>query len=686
MLLLPLLFSFAVPQTGVLDDPSLATSVTFTSRAAGAKAVLDALAKASGKSIAAAGNMQSDILIVDVRAVPLRETMHRLADATGATWVKENGVFYLSRTDADEQRRMNDQRQIELQALNKTIVECKQRLAVARPFDSAAARALTTKYAAETTKAKEGSGVYDYRTIQVLQAQEPSGKLSDAIFSQLDPAQIVATPPFRRTVLSTIPTQTERPLKLDAAEAVATFVREQNIFAEAQAAKGNDATSLPAYSHGGKIDQPIAKIDVCVDRSDDYSSGLRIEIVLVGADGQAVERVDRSLQLYKEPTDFNAFAPKPNEAKLTISDDERAEINLLASAMGQPAKPVPLSAEAKSRLFKPVENEPLATYVSSLFMEAAESRGLNLVADVPDVYIMLGPAACMVGAPSAGSWLRMTQSLPGEIGTAKIDDKWIEIDGGAAWPTSPLTVRCNRQDLTDMLQSGDEHGIPIQALARYAYGTGRPSFDFLSLVMAIMRSPAANVEGPDKWNALRFFGALQLTEGDAAFKDRKCAVSGLPRAAQDILADIVFTQKPQVMWSWHRGQVSRQYVTQGELSDLLPNGLPPNGQVSIWTVKNDVAYAETGHGEALTAATIASDTYRKDHPNPNWPAEGHTTSEKYRFGSSSEHILTVELTPNATLRLEYEDKYMPGGPAVPFDQLPAGFVSEVRNAIKQFGG
>src|SRR4051812_24561604 len=84
--------------------------VTLTQPAAPAVKVLAALSKASGETLQCSTQTAPDILVLQLKDVPLAEAMKRIADADDASWEREGSVWRLVRTDAD--RRAERERHI----------------------------------------------------------------------------------------------------------------------------------------------------------------------------------------------------------------------------------------------------------------------------------------------------------------------------------------------------------------------------------------------------------------------------------------------------------------------------------------------------------------------------------------------------------------------------------------------
>jgi hypothetical protein len=668
----------------VLADPSLAKTVTFTSRAGNAVSVVSALGQAVGAPLAAAQKMNTEVLIIRLDKVPLREAMQRIAVATGGSWTLDHGTFYLGRTAADETRRRLSARAGELAGLNKLISTAKTHIAEAKPYDDATAKRLASDLEAYTSARRDNPNArYQVSEIRDFTNRMPIANLKDAVLAQVDPAVLLDTPPGRRTVFSTDADVTELPLKVDVSDAVASFVKAQHLLAgKMKPADPGDVSRDPMLlQQVSPVTAPILKLDVVIDRT--QPMGPNMEIELTGSGGQILATTQFPIVPDPGAPNLSQFVANAGETKLTVAPDELAEMKQIAVSMEKVGKYPPLSAAAAERMTNPEKYEPLGTYVSSFYLQSAEVLSKNLVSDVPDAYIMLGPAAATMTVPTATNWLKLTNTIGNLIAPTKIDDKWIEIDGGAAAPTSVLTLRANRRLLSDLFADIKTNGTTIGGLGRYAFESNQSAPDYMSIIK--LAGLGVMIDN-DHWQTLRLLGALLAHGGSVSAKPQEIPFRSLDRPTLDLLTEQVFCDQLKSGRAYLMRPGGASDTLGQEVCDELPQGLPQDGSITVQSQTDEVAYADGPRVEAATPEMIAWNTYMATHPDrfPNH-ITGPTTSGKFRMGSQQTVTLQIQLSESDDFVLSYTVVREPDGDAVPFNSLPAKFIERVRKGLAEFG-
>jgi hypothetical protein len=679
-----LALAFGTQAGDVLADPSLAKAVTFTSRAANAVSVVSALGQAAGAPLAAAQKMNTEVLIVRLDKVPLREAMRRIALATGGSWTLDHGTFYLGRTDAEETRRQLSARADEFVALKKLISTAKTHIAEGKPYDDATATRFSTELKAYTSaRRNDPNARYQLSEIRDFTNRMPMGILKDSVLAQVDPAVLLETPPGRRTVFSTDADAMELPLKVDVNDAVQSFVKAQRLLAgKMKSADPNDVSRAPTILQQiNPVTASVLKLDLVIDRT--QQMGPNMEIELIGSGGDILASTQFPIVPDPVMQDLNQFVAKAGETKLTVAPDELAEIEQIAASMGEVAKVQPLSATAADHMFKPEKYDPLATYVSSFYLQTAEVLGKNLVADVPDAYMMLGPVAAKMTVPTATSWLKLTSAIGNMIAPTKIDEKWIEIDGGVSAPTNVLSLRANRRLLGDFYADVKTNGLTIGGLGRYAFESNQTDTDFMSLIK--LGAFGANVEN-EHWQTLRLLGALLAHGGSVSEKGQVIPFRSLDRPTLDLLTEMIFYGQLNEGRRVEMRPGAASATLGQEVCDEMPQGLPLDGNLAVASQTEEAAYPDGPRIEAAPPAAIAWNTFMAAHPDkyPNPGAIGATTSGKFRLGSQQTVSLRIELTANEDFMLSYTIVRKPDGEAVPFNSLPATFKEQVRQRLAEY--
>jgi len=660
--------------------------ISYRAVAAAAKTAISGLAQASGLPLAAGGTIQSDILLLRLDDVPIRDAMVRLGHATAATWIVDHGTYYLSRTDADVAKRRAVETTRLVAALRKELAKQANSLATQKPFDAAAAKALVGRVQAAQTAGFRGSD------LTALAQESPAGRLAARVFVQLDPAALAQAPNRRRTVFSTNPTRMELPLHLNLGDAIEAFVADQGVCANQLATfSEQDRFQLELFQNhllGGELSKlPAAKLNVIVSRLDSYMSGIGLEVQLYDSAGAQMASSKIVVQIDPDmPADKELMAD-PNEQKLSISPDDMTIMQVIGSTLGGKSAKVTVLPEAiRARLLRPDLNEPLASFASSLLLGAADTRHLNVVADLPDAYVILGATPGFTGLPTATSIMKLAMALPASIGPVLVDDKWLEVAGGQAVPDAIMAHRANREALGQLFSTATGGVLTIESLARYAFVADAVPDDFLFLLLGPLLFPGSDMNASDQWRTYKLIGSLMRRQADAALKPGRIELSSLDSDSIAILENMVFFQEPT-------GFITRQ--SRGAMNstgsmepcDLLPDGLPRNGYIDVTMTDTETVFSTGPHPEAVEPNQLAWYEEMQEHPDKyggNPGSRAYTTASKFRMGTLRKLQLHVQLADAMSKDLSAKEQHVGSGSPVTFSDLPKSFRDRYQQAKDSF--
>ena len=687
LLVLPLAFALTQQTADLNADPRLDRHVSYRMVAAPAKTAIAGLAQAVGLPLAAGGTVQSEFLLLRLDDVPIRDVMVRLGHATAATWIVDHGTYYLSRTNADVAKRQTVETTRLVAALKKELAKQANSLTTQKPFDAPAAKALVGKVrAAQTT----GIGRSD---LGELAQQSPAGRLAARVLVQLDPAALAQAPNRRRTVFSTNPTRMELPLHLNLGDAIEAFVADQGVCADQIATfPEQDRFSLELFQNrllGGELSKlPAAKLNVIVSRLDSYMSGIGLEVQLYDSAGAQMASRKIVVQIDPDMPAERELMADPNEQKLSISPDDMTLMQVLGSTLsGKSAKVTVLPNAMRARLLRPDLNEPLASFASSLLLGAADTRHLNVVADLPDAYVILGATPGFTGLPTATSIMKLAMALPASIGPVLVDDKWFEVAGGQAVPGAIMAHRANREALGQLFSTTTDGVLSIEALAHYAFVADAVPDDFLYLLLGPLLFPGPDNNGSNQWRTLRLVGSLMHQQAEAPLRAGRIGLSSLDLGTIAILEDLVFYQEPAgfVTLQSHGSRIS---TGSEEPCDLLPDGLPRDGYIDITVTDTEKVFSTGRRQEAVEPNTLALYQDMEEHPeryggNAAGPA-AYTIASKFRTGTVRELQLHIQPSAGLSKDLSVKEQHIGSGNPVSFSDLPKSFQDRYQQAKDSF--
>ena len=690
-MLFPLHLCLALAQqpADLTADPRLDRHVTYQTVAAPAKPAIAGLAQAAGVPLAAGGTIQSEILLLRVVDVPIRDVMVRLAHATAATWVPESGTYYLSRTDADVARRAAADHALLVASVRKEFAKQAKDLAAEAPFDAVAARNLVKalkelqnpKANAETGN-RGGVMVAD---VDKLQQGSPTGRFAARVFSRVDPEVLAQAPPRRRTVFSTNPTKMEAPLHLDIGDAAQEFVAEQATYADEMGTLPEPDRQIIGrlYQRGAfnaeSVRQAPAKLNIVVSRLDNNPDSFQVELQLYDAAG--ARQAESTLTIRTDP-DFPSekeLMADPNEQKLVVSPDDTTLMQVLGSTLGgKAAKVTVLPDSIRARLLRPDLNEPLASFASSLLLGSAETKHLNLVAELPDAYVILGATPGFTGLPTATSILKLAKALPSSIGPVSVDDRWIEIAGGQAMPGAIMSHRANRVELGQLFGSASDGVLTIPGLARYAYVGDAVPDDFMFLLLCPLLFPGSEVNGSDQWRTYRLIGSLMHRQADAPLKPGRIPFASLDADSLAQVENIVFYQQTYGLTGPRR---TAGVIGEDEPCELLPNGLPRDGYVDVTTTDEEAVFAAGPRIQEIAPSTLAWYEQMQEHPDQfGGGSPPFTIKNGFRVGSLHRVNLNLQLAAGIAKTLSVKETHLRPGAPVTFSQLSKSFRDQYQQA------
>ena len=703
LVLLHLCLASAQQGADLGPDPRLDKHVSYRAVAASAKAAIAGLAQAAGLPLAAGGTIQSEILVLRLEDVPIRDAMVRLGHATAATWVVENGTYYLSRTDADVAKRQAVDTARLIAALKKGLAKQAKVATTQKPFDAASAKALIGKvHAAQNPKPTSGvdgtPAGFSGPDMSELQQQTPAGRLASRVFSQLDPTVLAQVPDRRRTVFSTNPTRMEIPLHLNLGDAIDVFVAEQSLCADELATfPEQDRFRLELFQNrllgGVESKLPPAKLNVIVSRLDSFMSGFGLEVQLFDRAGAQLASSKLDVPTDPDMPPDRELMADPKEQKLTISPDDMTVMQVIGATLGgQRAKVSVLPESIRERMIHPDRNELLATFPSSLLLGAADTLHLNFVADLPDAYVVLGSTPGFTGLPTATSIIKLAKALPPSIGPVLVDDKWFEIAGGQAVPSALMAHRSSRGALAQLFDSSIDRVLTIEGLARYAYvGDGVPD-DFMFLLLDPLLFPGSEINGSDQWRTYKLIGSLMHQQAEVPLKPGRIGLSSLDPGSIAILENIIFFQEPTAFVT-KQSRGGTDSSGSEEPCDLLPDGLPRDGYIDVTITETETVFSTGRRQEAVEPRTLAFYQDMQEHPERyqggSAGPESYTIGSKFRLGTVRKLQLHVQLSAGLSKDLSVKEQHLGSGNPVTFDELPKSFrdsYQQAKDSLKPSGG
>ncbi len=514
--------------------------------------------------------------------------------------------------------------------------------------------------------------------------------MNQRVGTLFDPTWLANASLSKRIVFSTDLNSMEQSLPVDLSQLFATYVSEEAIWNERLTAI---ATSSAGAAHPflGRISQVVgqpAKALVITNAGDKYGSGINVEVQFLDAQGKILKSAATEYELDPDgEPDKKLLELKGDEKRLEVPPDDKVILQDLMAKLGgndTKVKFIPISPDLLKRFKRPDFNEPLAGYVSQLILGAAEQQNLNVVADLPDIYLMTVGISAIAGMPTARGLLGTLQQMPGTVSPVKFEGVWMEVDGAAF--AGFYASRSDREALARLFTSWNGGTFSTAALADYALRSGAASNDFMATVLGRLLSDAVPDPGGLEWQTLRLLGALEQEFGEKILQSPSSEIpfNRLDPDGRRILAETVyshaFAQETGAPTEF-RGRAGG--ATQ-EPEELFPNGLPADGKIQVVVKTEDrVIMHRPGERERVESIRgVAQMVYNRDHPDPN---SGRPSEElsKAVFALSTPSTIDVSLTIGSIFHpLESVVQHDAGEATfVSYDKLPQTFKDEVQKIV-----
>ncbi len=665
MLLTSLALAVLSQSADVLDGPELDRKISVTQVAEPLSVALSKFSLVAQVKLSAEKAMRAEVLLLRLDQAPLRETLKRVATACGGEWTKKGDGYELVRPPGFEEKCRTKLAAARAELIRKNLVRFLDKKANRVPLTPEAADDQIKRFRAHYAGPQPGS-----RT----SIDPPSENYFSQIFTELDPAMLARASLDGRFVASDRPNSAERALDIDLNSPFQAYQADEAVFLDRLKAANMSEVAHPLVASG------LPRVVLLIDDSLDDHQSMGIFLVVANSDGNALATNQAYFSMYwSSGSPLPSATPTPEEHSLKLSAENT---KLLKSAMtyvqNLPVQPPIPDAATIERIKLPDHYEPLGGYVSEFMIGAAESQHLNLVADVPDMYLDLVKAACSNGFPSGAGLLRSLKGWPKEWSPITVDNKWLEVDGGQM--QGYWAPRANRQDLADLFRSWKGGSLPISALANYAAKEMPRSQDFVgSQQIGILTGSEVSLDE----NTLEPLGLLARLSHQFG---SEIINSGLPETpfgklepeVRDFAISLIYSKRFQAAMNGdspgRRGASAPQILPE----EVFGNESNPDAVVSVRAERAQaVLMRAPGQPErTTTVADIAFAFYQRDHQKSQAQLGDQLAATSYALANSTQVRLTLRVD-------QYHVEYSPmiehdakNSEFVPYEIIARGFQSE----------
>ena len=715
--------AFAIQASFAQD---LKQPVEYSSVARPVAAVLADLAKSTGLNIQTAKTMANEYVIVGVKAMPLDQLLNRIAEVTTGKWEEADGrmllVRDLSRMRLEEQ---NDRRR-RLDALQKGIQKLLESLQPKKPDAKPGQNTVT----ASVAFGQGGTGVFG----DGVNTSSPVGRAIVKLVAGLGANAFVDIGKDGRVVFATTPNRMQRSLPSNAGSILDQLVKEQNDYArkleQDRAGKDEEIDAklkefVQMFGIGADekpIERPAVKAILVAERQG-FFPGIQVSLRLFDQQGKVLlngmgflESGDASM--FGDLTAFMPGAEKkpapktdPNEAEIELSPLAKERDAMKMDVMN-PAAPKPMSDALRQALLHPEEHDPLSFKDSEALIATAKAKNLDLVANLPDSI----SGGAMAFALGSGEAVKLTPSKyladlkANKALTVNATDTELVVR-----PTNMVDARRERADrfaLGTIIRAADTKGAASLAdIAGYAAVAESPYDTPAATIYLTMFAPNARANGMSgmvNWNLLRFFGRLAPDQRQGLIDNGgRIAIGQLSSDQQNLMARIVFGANAQLRVD-RPGEKPREeggfmdmiasFMGNGgnkdfrdEPTEIMPNGLPPQGYVTIAAEKDYVVFpAEKtnplfSQGGGMGSDELGMIAWMKEEPMFQQAAGFFPALTQLRLGNRVSYTIKFQLAESVSYQgMLRDDSVNLKDKPISFDQLPADFQARIDQHKEKF--
>lgn len=365
-----------------------------------AKAIAD-IAKQTKIDIVVIAPLDKEPIIVNLKDVPLKDAMDKIADVLDGKWVQQGKAFTLQRPDEMQQKLLDDRtadKGAKIAAAQKKILD----QSPLKPLDEAALRDLISKLTVDVTAftsvgdESRAKMIAKRQEIMKYETQVGSQRLCREVLAILDPQQLATDPYPENIVLSNDPKPLERKLEISDND-LRQIAEEQNLWFKLTKDIENDASAM--FLDGSELERAIDPNDLRIIASVQVDDGsFNMSVTLVNSKNELyltaqdyLNATDPSLtgQVPAPPT---KEATKPNPyakygfAPIPLSA-EAQEMRVLIGALEKRRTGAVVRAakkEMQDLLMDSLNHDPLSWAPSEVILGIADQKHWNVVARLTD--------------------------------------------------------------------------------------------------------------------------------------------------------------------------------------------------------------------------------------------------------------------------------------------------------------
>lgn len=595
-------------------------NVTFSCEAGTLANVLKQLSQATGMHFKAGSNVEEEILLIAVKDCHVEELKQRLAQVTRAHWKQEQDLWVLARTQADEQKLREEDRQRRVEELR----DCLKDLSVTISGDFTPDY---SKHLAATLRAKMlgAPNRAPYVSANDDRNKTPAQRALVQLVTQLDPGLFVIQP-GDKVIYSNQPNKLELPLPVNCDSIISELVKNQKTWSETVGAMKDelpkDNMLLNPFRNTSPIGGNPNRVLLTIARGNSMAPAV-CAFYLLEPDGG----IEAQAQLWLTPKRVRdiqqsmlASASHSKEKPIDFSEKSKKLYDHFEQLLQRKINGSTLPAEFRQRYSRPEENDLLSYFPTDALRAIAASKNKNVVASLTDY--VLAPATFGRGTLDIDPPTYLGDMVRQGPLKETDDGNWLLLE--PLYPVDAAYQRTHRKALGEYLRSIVSEGYEkLDECGKFAW-IGRDAPDQgVSFLFANLLDPTGGVNHDFNWPSLRIWGSLTEEERQHLYSGQRLPLSSISPDAGALIAKQL--QKQGLgFYSGPSPESERilMNVRTFEAVEALPDGLPRDGYLQLQTKMKPAFFPvyENNKDKWVRSyydlRSFASELQRKKNPRP----------------------------------------------------------------------
>ncbi len=572
--MIPLLaIVFLAPQTG---------TITFSTPGAPFDQVCKQLAKQTDLKIVPTGDLREEVIALDVREMPGKEVIDRLAHVLYAKAALKNGEWVFKGDGYAATERQRNALKIRTENIKRAQAAVLALVESDGKFDPNELQKRLGEFHKQFEQPNSENNYKGYLAFDQIRRDGPGSRAIRRLISQL-PADVLAQMPAGDVlVFSDQPRRYQVRLGDEARECIAEAAAEQNTWASTYQNDGSLQgrgwwyTGDPRHS----LDHfDPSKVRLFLKATMNADSNLpQFEVDFASADGVVYLNTTANMEGDAKPAPATPPAPPDTETAISLSPLATAQV--VAYRKGPHTYVQGAEGEPRNWILNPEKVEPLGGAVSEAIMASARAKHKNLIACIPDEAFNL---MYTFGGDHGEMWPFKPSGVLGTIAkmSAQVEEDatCIEIRGSGTDP------RTDRAALGRLIRQEESDGcLRLLPLVQFAGLLRANEWNSVAwqAVDPIVPSSLETAQIPE-WLPLRLLGHLTREQINALVNGQSLRVDSLPEYVQEGIHHAVFYRPSRnLSFPYIPHPNSNGHMTlDREATEVLPDGFSRDATVSL---------------------------------------------------------------------------------------------------------